>query len=320
MLYHFFLLRLYCRKTGKSNFFVDGNLRFKFWVIIIPEGIGMIGNFFEFFSLALTFASSVAMIGCLGNLIVAVLSVFLFKRKYKIIQWMGIVAGVIGCIILNLADYINQSSSEDYDTKSVMIGNLMVFLYVCCSGITMTVSEKWMIDFDLPPMYYMWLTTSVVLIVQCLLWIPLYYIKVPPPFNQNERGSLEDPIDAFYQFKNNTSMLVMFIVYIFVIGPFNLVGMTIQKKYSSTSRMVYGTMIKIGICAMSVICFKEKPHWSKYISIVIILIGVFMYKEMTPKKIYDQCKGKKKNDDTAEADTNANVDSNTDKKGDKSKA
>lgn len=45
----------------------------------------------------------------------------------------------------------------------------------------------------------------------CLVMIPLNYIRVPPPFADNSRGTLEASVDALIQIGNSSKLLIAII-------------------------------------------------------------------------------------------------------------
>jgi hypothetical protein len=74
----------------------------------------------------------------------------------------------------------------------------------------MVYEEKFIAKHNVPPLLAVGFEGLFGLIILSVLLVPMYFIKVGPPFSGNPRGVLEDALDAFTQLGNSSLLTLAF--------------------------------------------------------------------------------------------------------------
>lgn len=108
------------------------------------------------------------------------------------------------------------------------------------------------------------------------LLLPMYFIHVPSPFNNNSRGVIEDLPDAFAQIMNNKLLIVAISGTVMSIAFFNFAGISVTKEISATTRMVLDSVRTMVIWMASLAL-----GWQDFHPLQVILqcfnIGTYLY-------------------------------------------
>lgn len=83
-------------------------------------------------------------------------------------------------------------------------------------AVQMVYEQKYVIQYNIPPLLAVGLEGLFGAIILSLLLIPFWYIHVPATFSGSPNGRLEDALDAFAQIHANPMILVA------LIGTFNI--------------------------------------------------------------------------------------------------
>lgn len=109
-----------------------------------------------------------------------------------------------------------------------------------------------------------------------LLW-PMYYIPVPPPFDNNPHKSLEDAIDGLIQIKNNGFLALAISGTVISIAFFNFAGISVTKEISATTRMVLDSVRTVVIWGVSILLGWETFKWMQVLGFISLLLGMCLY-------------------------------------------
>lgn len=91
---------------------------------------------------------------------------------------------------------------------------------------------------------------------------------------------LEDAIDALFQLRNNSIILVATIGTILSIAFFNFAGISVTKEMSATTRMVLDSLRTVVIWAVSLLAGWEDFNPVQLVGFVILLLGTFVYNDV----------------------------------------
>lgn len=110
-----------------------------------------------------------------------------------------------------------------------------------------------------------------------ILLVPMYYIKVGPPFNDNATGTLENAIDALIQISNNWRLVMSITGTIVSIAFFNFAGITVTKQFSATTRMVFDSVRTLVVWAVSLQLGWQTFHGLQIIGFIALIFGMCLY-------------------------------------------
>ena len=90
---------------------------------------------------------------------------------------------------------------------------------------------------------------------------------------------MDNAIDAFYQIKNNTFILVGTVGTIVSIAFFNFSGVSVTKEMNATTRMVLDSLRTMVIWAVSLIVRWENFEWLQLLGFFSLILGTFIYND-----------------------------------------
>lgn len=120
------------------------------------------------------------------------------------------------------------------------------------------------------------------------LLVPMYYIYVGPPFNNNARGVLEDVIDALVQMRNNYQLILAIMGTVVSIAFFNFAGISVTKEISATTRMVLDSVRTLVIWMVSLMLSWQKFHYLQIFGFGGLLFGMCLYNNILILQAYDR--------------------------------
>jgi hypothetical protein len=175
-------------------------------------------------------------------------------------------------------------SNSDANKSNVLIGDILIICAQIITATQMVYEERFVGSMNIPSLQAVGFEGTFGFLVLSLLLIPMYFITVPPPFANNPRGVLEDPIDAFYMIKNNLLLLVPITGTIFSIAFFNFAGISVTKEISATTRMVLDSIRTLVIWGFSIAIGWQKFHYLQVIGFVNLLFGMCVYNNIIVMK------------------------------------
>lgn len=252
-----------------------GNRQFSPFYLCPPAMLDMIATSTMYIGLNLTYASSFQMLRGSVIVFVAVLSMLFLGRRLVFREWFGIGFIIIGLGLVGAADLMQ--TDDNVSTKGVIIGDILIILAQIITATQMVVEEKFVAGLDIPSLQAVGWEGVFGFSVLSLLLIPMYFIPVPETFSSNPRMVVEDPIDAFYQIKNNLLLIAPIMGTVFSIAFFNYAGISVTKEISATTRMVLDSIRTMVIWAVSLALGWQKFHSLQLIGFASLLFGMCLY-------------------------------------------
>lgn len=123
---------------------------------------------------------------------------------------------VAGLSVVGASDFLfNSSSSSDNSLNNIVTGDLLIVLATIVTASQMVWEEKFVTKHNVPALQAVGWEGIFGFVTLSILLVPMYYIKVGPPFSDNPRMVLEDALDGFTQMANNPVIIVA------MTGPFS---------------------------------------------------------------------------------------------------
>lgn len=122
-----------------------------------------------------------------------------------------------------------------------------------------------------------------------LALIPMYFVKVGPPFNNNATGSLENAIDALIQISNNWRLVLAIGGTVVSIAFFNFAGITVTKQLSATTRMVFDSVRTLVVWAASLYFGWQSFHGMQIFGFLALIFGMCLYNNIFVMQAVRKC-------------------------------
>lgn len=226
----------------------------------------------------------------LGSVIVfvALLSVAFLNRRLVPREWTGIFIVILGLVIVGASDIFYGNNSHQ-SRNNIITGDLLIICAQVITSIQMVYEERYVAGLDIPALQAIGWEGLFGASILSILIIPMNFIKVPPPFNQNARGVMEDVVDAFAQMGNNNMIIMAIIGTIISIAFFNFAGISITKEISATTRMVLDSARTMFIWIISLLIGWQEFSAIQLVGFIILLCGMFLYNNVLLPQTYNWC-------------------------------
>jgi uncharacterized membrane protein len=265
-----------CRSKDISSF---GPQKFSPFVWAIPACCDLAGTSTMYLGLTWTYAASFQMLRGSVIIFTGILSVTFLKNTLKIHQWLGMLLVILGLCIVGAGDYIFGNVSGG-DKGLVLAGDLLIILAQGIAAVQMTVEEKIIRKYKVPPLQGVGLEGIFGFSILLVLLVPMFFIPWHLPADESfwqVHKRFEDAIDGLKQMGHNWQLALANIGLIVSIAFFNFSGLTITEKMSATTRMVLDSVRTIFIWAFSLIVGWQKFQFMQPIGYVILFIGTCVY-------------------------------------------
>lgn len=217
---------------------------------------------------------------------VALLSVGFLERQLGTRQWSGIFAVIIGLTIVGMADFMTNTSDSTQSRNNVITGDLLIITAQVITAIQMVYEERYVAGMDIPALQAVGYEGLFGFTTLGLLLVPMYFIKVGAPFNNNANGSLEDLPDALVQIKNSWQLMMAISGTVVSIAFFNFAGISVTKEISATSRMVLDSVRTLVIWNVSLLLAWQAFQWMQVVGFVALLFGMCLYNDIFVGQAY----------------------------------
>lgn len=277
-------IQIYRQRQGNSfeeTTITRGNQDFNPLIFLPPAICDMIATSLMYIGLNLTYASSFQMLRGSVIVFVALLSIAFLERQIGWKQWTGIVHIVLGLFLVGLAD-IFVKGGDKTDTNGIITGDLLIIMAQIITAMQMVYEEKFVNSKDINPLQAVGWEGVFGFVTLALLHVPMYYLKVPPPFSNNARSTLEDVPDAFVQMFNNKLIIVALVGTIVSIAFFNFAGISVTKELSATTRMVLDSVRTLIIWVVSLSLHWQIFHPLQVVGFLFLLAGMCVYNNLLP--------------------------------------
>lgn len=275
--------------TEDRHDLVKGNREFNPFILFVPAMCDMIATSIMYVALNLTYASSFQMLRGSVIIFVGVLSVAFLNRNLVSREWTGILFIIIGLATVGLSDIISDDgASASYSRNNVITGDLLIILSQIIAAVQMVYEERYVAGLDIPALQAVGWEGFFGFSILGLLLIPMYFIKMFPPFNNNAHGVLEDLPDALVQMGNNYQLILAIMGTIVSIAFFNFAGISVTKEISATTRMVLDSVRTVVIWMVSLALSWQKFHYLQIFGFAGLLFGMCLYNNILVLQTYDR--------------------------------
>ncbi|XP_075057236.1 solute carrier family 35 member F6 [Mixophyes fleayi] len=261
---------------------------FNSFLFLPPAICDMAGTSIMYVALNMTSASSFQMLRGAVIIFTGLLSVAFLGRKLECSQWIGILVTIVGLVIVGLADLLSGSGSGK-NLSDVITGDLLIVIAQIIASIQMVLEEKFVYKYNVHPLRAVGTEGLFGFIILTLLLIPFYYIPANG-FSNNDRGVLEDSLDAFCQMGNQPLIMLALFGNISSIAFFNFAGISVTKEISATTRMVLDSLRTVVIWIVSLAVGWETFHALQILGFVFLLLGTGLYNGLHKSLMCGRCK------------------------------
>ncbi|XP_071537209.1 solute carrier family 35 member F6-like [Panulirus ornatus] len=252
--------------------------RFPPMIFYLPALCDMTATSMMYLGLTMTYASSFQMLRGAVIVFTGLMSVAFLGRKLKYFHWAGIFTVLAGLVIVGVSDFLGSSESNA-DINGVITGDLLIVMAQIVVATQMVLEEKFVTKYNVPPMLAVGWEGLFGFLTLTVLMVPMYFIPAGR-FSGNERGVLEDAIDAFVQLGNNGLLICGLILNITSIAMFNFSGLSVTKEISATARMVLDSVRTFIIWAFSLAVKWQEFQYLQPIGFVVLLVGLMLYNDL----------------------------------------
>lgn len=279
----FFIQRAVVRHRSRNSMEMSSeSLRtedFPPFIFYIPAICDMTATSLMYVGLNLTFASSFQMLRGAVIVFTGLLSVAFLGRRLRYFHWIGIFTVLLGLIIVGLSDFLTSDTGDNADINGIITGDLLIVIAQVVTATQMVVEEKFLYKYNVPPLLAVGWEGLFGFITLSILLIPMYYIPVGA-FSGNERGVMEDAIDAFVQLGNNGLLLLAFLLNVFSIAFFNFAGVSVTKELSATTRMVLDSIRTLVVWVFSIMLQWESFQYLQPVGFLVLVVGMMTYNDV----------------------------------------
>ncbi|CAG0885631.1 unnamed protein product [Darwinula stevensoni] len=245
-------------------------------IFLVPALCDMTATSTMYIGLTLTFAASFQMFRGAVIIFTGLLSVAFLGRILKSREWIGIFSVILGLVIVGLTDTF-FSKEVTGRRNDIITGDLLILTAQVITAIQMVYEEKFISKYNVPPLLAVGLEGFFGFVVLGVLLVPMYHIKVGPPFSGNPRGTLEDALDGLTQLGNNTFLLLAFCGTIVSIAFFNFAGVSVTKEISATTRTVLDSVRTLVIWVVSLALSWQGFFWPQVLGFLVLVFGMCLY-------------------------------------------
>lgn len=270
----------YFRKCRREDMSIFGPQKFLPFVWAIPAMCDLLGTSTMYVGLTWTFAASFQMLRGSVIIFTGLLSVAFLGTRLKIHHWVGMIFVIIGLILVGVGDTVWGGGAQGYSASFVLAGDLLIVLAQVITAIQMTVEEKLIKKYKVPPLQAVGWEGIFGFFTLSLLMIPMYFIPwhLPSPAEiWQMTPRFEDAIDAFSMLSNNWKLLFASIGTVISIAFFNFAGLTVTSTMNATTRMVLDSVRTIFIWVFSLAIGWQNFQALQPVGYFILFVGTCVY-------------------------------------------
>ena len=288
--YFVFKIWYYSRKCRHKDVSIFGPQKFNPLIWAIPACCDIAGSSAVFLALTWTSIASFQMLRGSVIIFTGILSIIFLKNKLKWFHWTGMVMVMFGLCMVGVGDYVFGSGEVSfYESKnSVLAGDLLIILSQVITAVQMTVEEKIVKKYDVPPLQGIGWEGIFGFFILLVLLVPMFFIPWHLPYYDlsfwQTHVRFEDTIDGLVQMGNNWQLALANVIFIISVAFFNFSGLTITKRKNASTRMVLYSFRTIFIWAFSLAIGWQEFEILQFIGFVILFIGTCVYYDLSPPK------------------------------------
>lgn len=268
------------RRQARSNELaavVDSPVsKFNAFIFLPPAILDMLATSTMYVGLNLTYASSFQMLRGAVIIFTGLLSTAFLGRLLKGREWLGMATVIAGLAVVGAADFIYGGDGAN-SLNSIVTGDLLIVMAQIVTAAQMVWEEKFVTKHNVPPLQAVGWEGVFGFVTLSALLVPMYFVRVGPPFSDNPRMVLEDALDAFVQMANNPVIIVAMSGTVVSIAFFNFAGVSVTKELSATTRMVLDSVRTLVIWAVSLALRWQNFYWPQIIGFALLVTGMCLY-------------------------------------------
>uniref|UniRef100_A0A915DJ61 DALR anticodon binding domain-containing protein n=1 Tax=Ditylenchus dipsaci TaxID=166011 RepID=A0A915DJ61_9BILA len=253
--------------------------KFSALIFLPPACCDVVATSLMYIGLNLTTASSYQMLRGAVIIFTGLLSVAFLRTRLQAFKWLGMAFVTAGLVVVGVSDIMFDDNPHD-DMNAIITGDLLIVMAQIIVAIQMVTEQKFVLQYDVPPLLAVGLEGLFGLAIISFLMIPMYFIHVPATFSKNPEFRLEDVIFAFQEMYAKPQILMALLLTIVSIAFFNFAGVSVTKRLSATSRMVLDSVRTLIIWMVCIPLFGEKFIALQLLGFALLILGMFVYNDI----------------------------------------
>ena len=282
-----FLARLRGLPVDPRSWTTAPRPQFNWFLFLLPACLDMTGTSMMYVGLLMTYASDFQMLRGSVVLFTGAISRIFMKRLLAGHHWVGMLAVVVGTLLVGL-DGVIFPSADTGSASNPMLGNLIIVAAQVVVATQMCVEEIFVGGRDVPPLLAVGLEGMFGMGVLSCVLIAMYYLPGVSGLSET-RGHLEDSLDALLQLGSGNGILLGFMLASLAsIAFFNFFGISVTKAMSAAHRMVLDSLRTMVVWGFSLCVYAVDPSkgqkfsWLQLVGFAILLSGTLVYNEILP--------------------------------------
>ena len=282
-----FLARLRGLPVDPRSWTTAPRPQFNWFLFLLPACLDMTGTSMMYVGLLMTYASDFQMLRGSVVLFTGAISRIFMKRLLAGHHWIGMLAVVVGTLLVGL-DGVIFPSADTGSASNPMLGNLIIVAAQVVVATQMCVEEIFVGGRDVPPLLAVGLEGMFGMGVLSCVLIAMYYLPGVSGLSET-RGHLEDSLDALLQLGSGNGILLGFMLASLAsIAFFNFFGISVTKAMSAAHRMVLDSLRTMVVWGFSLCVYAVDPSkgqkfsWLQLVGFAILLSGTLVYNEILP--------------------------------------
>ena len=282
-----FLARLRGLPVDPRSWTTAPRPQFNWFLFLLPACLDMTGTSMMYVGLLMTYASDFQMLRGSVVLFTGAISRIFMKRLLAGHHWIGMLAVVVGTLLVGL-DGVIFPSADTGSASNPMLGNLIIVAAQVVVATQMCVEEIFVGGRDVPPLLAVGLEGMFGMGVLSCVLVGMYYLPGVSGLSET-RGHLEDSLDALLQLGSGNGILLGFMLASLAsIAFFNFFGISVTKAMSAAHRMVLDSLRTMVVWGFSLCVYAVDPSkgqkfsWLQLVGFAILLFGTLVYNEILP--------------------------------------
>ena len=165
-------------------------------------------------------------------------SILCLKKRFVAYQWIGIVLTITSLVIVGVAGVQMSGIDDRWQWQDRLLGVILIILAQVLQGGQLVYDEYMSHELGLPVMFIVGMEGVWGIVFEVLISQPLTAIlpgSDPSPFG----GSMEYFGDTFQMLANSWKISVITVATLFIIGCYDVAGMTVTSVLSSVHRTIF---------------------------------------------------------------------------------
>ncbi len=269
----------FCYKRARRQDMKEfGPQKFIPLVWAIPAMCDLLGTSTMYVGLTWTYAASFQMLRGSVIIFTGLLSVAFLGTRLKLHHWVGMMFVMVGLVLVGVGDavYTQKTGGSHY----ALAGDLLIVVAQVIAAVQMTVEEKLIKKYKVPPLQAVGWEGIFGFSVLALALVPMYFIPWHLPHSTEvwqETTRFEDAVDAFYMLGNNWKLLFAAIGTVISIAFFNFAGLTVTSTMNATTRMVLDSVRTIFIWVFSLAIGWQEFQPLQPVGYFVLFVGTCVY-------------------------------------------